>query len=103
MPVTDQRVGTLEGALPNFIGCAKSVTGGGDVTITVMHDAARLLETLERMTYDGHTVQRIIDDFAPRLPEHERRGTNERVALLRRVAQELFDWASDVRLDEPRN
>lgn len=44
----------------------------------------------------------VLDDVEG-LPANERREARRKVLQMRGIAQELFDWLGEVRLEEPRN
>ena len=68
-----------------------------------MTRTAALLASLEAIAYET-TVMLAALDAAESLPSpSDRREAKRRVLEIRGRAQELFDWLSEARLEEPRN
>lgn len=65
-----------------------------------MTATAALLASLESITYETVQMLAVLDDEAP---SSDRREAKRRVLEIRAKAQELFDWLSEARLEEPRN
>jgi hypothetical protein len=67
-----------------------------------MSASAALLASLETIAHETTLMADILDD-AEGLPASERREAKRRVMDIRARAQELFEWVSEARLEEPRN
>ena len=64
--------------------------------------SAALLASLDVISHETTIMEAVLDD-ATGLPASERREAKRRVLEIRGLAQELFTWLSEVRLEEPRN
>jgi hypothetical protein len=67
-----------------------------------MTTSAALLASLETITHETVLMADALD-VAEGLPAGERREAKRRVMEIRARAQELFEWVSEARLEEPRN
>jgi hypothetical protein len=67
-----------------------------------MTTTARLLASLETITNEARAMLADLDD-ASGLPSGDRREAKRRVLEIRARTQELFEWLSEARLEEPRN
>jgi hypothetical protein len=67
-----------------------------------MTASAALLASLETIAHET-TLMADALDTATGLPANERREAKRRVMEIRARAQELFEWISEARLEDPRN
>jgi hypothetical protein len=67
-----------------------------------MTASAALLSSLDVISHETTLMEIALDD-AEALPASERREAKRRVMEIRARAQELFEWISAARLEEPRN
>jgi hypothetical protein len=63
---------------------------------------AHLLAALEAITQESVGMLDVLNS-AEGLSQNDRREAKRRVFEIRGRAQELFEWLSEVRLEEPRN
>ena len=68
-----------------------------------MTTSAALLSSLEAITHETTQMLSVLDDDAAKLSANDRREAKRRVIEIRTKAQELFEWISEARLEEPRN
>ena len=67
-----------------------------------MTTSAALLASLDLISHET-TMMVIALDVAAGLPESERREARRRVLEIRARTQELLEWVSEARIEEPRN
>ena len=67
-----------------------------------MTASAALLASLDVISHETTIMEVTLDD-AEGLPPGERHEAKRRVMEIRARAQELFEWISEARLEEPRN
>ena len=67
-----------------------------------MTATAELLESLATISHETTMMMAVLDD-AESLRVVDRREAKQRVLEIRGKTQELFDWLSEARLEEPRS
>jgi hypothetical protein len=68
-----------------------------------MTPTAALLASLEAIFHEMTSMLMVLDEAESILPASERREAKRRVLEMRGKTQELLEWLSEARLEEPTN